>query len=128
MPLILAVLIVALAAHRLARGVAVDSITDRPRDWLYAKAYTQPVAQPFPPGARDEHDAELEGWEPPPPARVKSRAWSWLYGLTSCPHCCGWWLSLGLWIAWTNWDDSHAVIAAVAVAGAQSVISAKGME
>lgn len=128
MPLILAVLIVALAAHRLARGVAVDSITDRPRDWLYAKAYTQPVAQPFPPGARDEHDAELEGWEPPPPARVKSHPVSWIYGLVSCAFCCGFWISLGLWIFWTNWHGTHAVIAALAVAGAQSCLAAKALD
>lgn len=127
--ILLTILVVALAAHRLARAVAVDTISDRLRDVVYARAFTQPDPRPFPDGAKDEHDARLEGWEPAPPARVKSRVWSWMYGLVSCPHCCGWWLSLALWWAWAGYEWTRQWwITAAAVAGAQSIMSAKGSD
>lgn len=127
--ILVTVVIVALCAHRLARVVAVDSITDPARDWIYARAFTQPQPEPWPPGATDEDDARLEGWVPAPPARRQSRPWAWVYGLVSCPHCAGWWLSLGLWWGWNGYEGSRQWwISAAAVAGLQSVISAKGME
>lgn len=125
---VLIVLICALAAHRVARAIALDGITDPARDWIYQRAFTTPVRDPFPAGTFDEDDARREGWLPPPPAARRSRPWAWLYGLVSCPHCVGFWLSLGAWWWWEHRVGSHPWIAAVAVAGAQSIFAAKGVE
>lgn len=125
---LIVVVVVALCAHRLARAVALDGITDPARDWVYRRAFTQPEAKPWPTGAQDESDARLEGWEPAPPALRKSQGWAWVYGLVSCPHCVGFWLSLASYAVWVHADSARPYVVAVAVAGAQSVLAAKGVE
>lgn len=126
MPLILAVLIVALAAHRAARLIAVDDISDPLRDWLHDRAYSWAPLPPLPEGARDAMDAELAGVDMTHPGEVlKSRLWGYLYNGLSCMHCVGVYLSVGLWALWVNVDGSHAIVAAAAVCGAQSALAAR---
>lgn len=130
--MLLGIIVCALAAHRAARGITTDTITDRPRAWLYDHAFRHPVlvdegGMPWNP---DEVEAGIIA--PPeervaPPAQTISRFWAYAYGLASCPHCCGFWISIALWALWWNVDDLRVWIAAGAVAGLQSVVSAKGM-
>lgn len=125
---ILAVLVCALAAHRVARGVAVDDITAPFRNWVGRRAWVIVAADPFPEGCRDVDDAILEGWRPPPEPMLRAGPIAWFYGLITCPHCVGFWISLGGYALWVNERGSHAWVAAVAVAGAQSIFAAKGMD
>lgn len=91
-----------LAAYRLARVIALDSITEPFRAWLYRHAY---------PGARSG-------------VRDTRRPWSWLYGLLSCCYCCGLWISVLTYAAWTECPSwSHWPITAAAVAGAQATFT-----
>lgn len=131
--LLLGVVLVALCAHRAARAITTDTITDRPRAWVYDHAFHHPALEPV---GIDEWNARAEaeaGVIMPPAERVApeaqtiSKPWAYVYGLMSCPHCSGWWISLVLWWAWWNVDDLRVWIAAGAVAGLQSVVSAKGM-
>lgn len=93
----LRVLVVGLAAYRLARAIANDSITEPFRDWLYVGAYGE---DPQP------------GDEP-----VGGKFWQWAYSLVSCPFCCSWWIALGLYALWINVGWTRPFIGAIAVAG-----------
>lgn len=131
--LLLGVIVVALAAHRAARLLSTDTITDRLRGWVYDRAFFHPAPVADGPA---EWNAQSE-WEagviPPPPERVAperqtlAKGWAYLYGLLSCPHCCGFWISILLWWGWRSVDDLRVWIAAGAVAGLQSAISARAM-
>ncbi len=128
--LLLGVVLVALAAHRAARAITTDTISDRPRAWVYDHAFAHPALLPVTPWNPDEVEA---GVIPPPEERVApepqtvSKLWAYAYGLLSCPHCSGFWISILLWWGWSEVDDLRVWIAAGAAAGLQSVISAKGM-
>lgn len=131
--ILLSIIVVALAAHRAARALSTDTITDRLRGYVYDRAFTHPALDPAGP---DEWTAQADyeaGIIPPPEERVAperqttSVVWAYLYGLLSCPHCCGFWISIGLWALWRNVDDLRVWIAAGAVAGLQSAISARAM-
>jgi hypothetical protein len=131
--LLLAIVVVALAAHRAARAITTDTISDRPRAWVYDHAFHHPALEPA--ESFDwNHAAQVEaGIIPAPEERVApepqtvSTLWAYVYGLLSCPHCSGFWISIVLWWGWREVDDLRVWIAAGAVAGLQSVISAKGM-
>lgn len=130
--LLVAVVVVALAAHRAARAITTDTITDRPRAWVYEHAFSHPkLLDVGGMGWLDSDEAEA-GIIPHPDERVApepqtiSKGWAYLYGLLSCPHCSGFWVSIGLWWAWREVDDLRVWIAAGAVAGLQSIFSAKG--
>lgn len=94
--LLLRVAVVGLAAYRLARAVALDSITEPLRMRVYTAAY---------------------GDEPVSDSTTPHRPASWLYGLLSCPYCCGFWIALGLYAGWVNLGWSRPLIVAVAAAG-----------
>jgi Protein of unknown function (DUF1360) len=104
-------LLAALAAHRAARAITADSISDGFRNRLELWAYTE----------RRHPDGSLRS----------NRGREWLNGLLTCPHCCGAWLSwiavLWLWVfagIGTWWS---VPLAMWAVAGAQSFLaSAQG--
>lgn len=98
----LRVLVVGLASYRLARAIAVDSITDPIRLWLYDRAWPGGPIAAHEPG---------------------DRPWAWLFALASCPFCVGFWISLVLYACWVNVGWSRVLIAAVAVAGIQSLCS-----
>lgn len=122
--LLLGVIVVALAAHRLARLVAVDDLTLRPRAWVSIRAYAWP-------------DVPHDSWEDIEAGIVEERTaagpikrsqfWGWVDGLVTCPHCCGFWFAVSGWWLWWNHPDARVWVAAVGVAGLQSVVSAKGM-
>lgn len=124
------VLVVGLAAHRAARALTTDTITDRFRSWVYRHAYTVAPFNPLPPGTTDEDEAKMvdPDWTPGGWETIRSKAWVWVYGLVSCPHCAGFWFSVGAYTLWVHQPDTQPYLIAVSVAGAQSVISAKGME
>lgn len=109
---VLTVLLVGFAGYRLARAVAADSIFDAQRMWIYRKAY-----QPDPSGMslrKVEMAEKNEG------VVTGSRFWRWLYALATCPLCCGFWITLLVWFAWTDWTfTTRSVIAAVAATGVQ---------
>jgi hypothetical protein len=113
---ILWVLIVGAAGYRLGRVVALDSIFDTPRMWVYRKAY-----QPDPSGLSLR---KVERAEKNDGLVIGDWWWRWLYGLVSCPLCCGWWITLVLWFAWTEWTfTTRNVIAGIAAAGVQCALT-----
>jgi hypothetical protein len=130
-----AIVIVALAAYRLAGVIALDTISEPFRVWVYGKGHHE-----VPPFALEADPIEVEypvisaeviygssitipGVEERK-AGTAATAWHWFYGLISCPFCCGWWLSLAGWWAYTGeFFTSRAwAIQAIAVAGVQSAI------
>lgn len=130
--LLLGVVLVALCAHRAARAITTDTISDRPRGWVYDRAFDHPQLVDL--GGMEWSPDEVEaGIIPAPVERVapepqtRSKFWAYVYGWLSCPHCSGFWISIGLWALWWNVEDLRVWIAAGAVAGLQSVVSAKGM-
>jgi hypothetical protein len=135
--LVLGIVVAALAAHRAARAISTDTITDRARGYVYERAFKVPALLEPEPIDRlrllREHDEAEAGLIPHPEERIApdvqttSAAWAYVYGFLTCPHCCGFWISIALWALWCNVDDLRVWIAAGAVAGLQSVISAKGM-
>lgn len=131
--LLLGIVVVALAAHRAARALSTDTISDRLRAYLYDRAYLPPdllIEEGWRPWNEDDVAAGVV--EPvvervAPPAQTRSRPWAYLFGGLSCPHCCGFWISIALWGLWVNVEDLRVWIAAGAVAGLQSVLAARGM-
>lgn len=98
--LALRVVLVGLAAYRLARALSVDSITEPFRAWVFWAGHDDP-----------------DGSDEPP---VTSRPLAWLYGLVSCGYCASWWIALVLFLVWTGlgWVN---LLAAVAAAGAAAL-------
>jgi hypothetical protein len=103
------VALVGFAAYRLGRAVALDSITDPLRGWVHKRAYR--VHRPRP-GTKE------------PVATVRSRPWSWAYGLVSCAFCASWWIALGLAALWFGAWTVAFVVSAIAGAGVASVLVA----
>lgn len=108
-------LVVAFASYRVTRVIVDDTITAKWRQWLWRHAY---VSAGF--DSRTEREVSMRrhglvGW-----------AWEKAFQLFTCPHCTGWWISLGLFAAWW-WgsDNVRVAIAAVAVSGMQSLISSR---
>lgn len=106
--LLLRVLVVALAAYRLARALSIDSISAPLRDWLWVGVYGE------------DADFTTDDGEPEPVGGV---FWRLSYALASCIYCAGWWIALGLYALWVNWSPSRPFIAAVAAAGAVAVLA-----
>lgn len=67
--------LLALAAYRVWRLLAEDTILDRPRAWLVG----------------------LSGWTAGRPTPLSYRAW--LAEFVTCPACFGFWVSLAWWLA-----------------------------
>lgn len=99
--LLIRVACVALAAYRVARLIAADSITLPTRKRIYRLA--------FPGGDSGEI----------------MHPWDWLYGLISCPHCIGFWSSLGMWWLWSLGHCWLQIVAVLAAAGVQSYLSSR---
>lgn len=105
-------IVVALAAYRVARLVALDTISLPFRERLFSFAYDE------------EHPVEGDGeWVAAPRAGWRT----WLYDLFTCPLCVGVWVSAGLYAAWRWWDTDpvRAVIVVLAVAGAQCFLATR---
>lgn len=98
----LRILVCGFCAYRLARIVAVDSITSTVRAWIYVRAFAQ--------GYNGE-------------AIVRSKVWAWAYGLASCMFCAGFWLALASYALWVNVPGARPFVAAVSVAGVQAILA-----
>lgn len=103
-PLVVRVACCALAAYRIGRAVAVDSITLGFRKRIYKLAY--------PDGSQDGHGTILHPWD-------------WLYNLISCPHCVGFWATLAIWLVWGQGHFWALLVAVLAAAGVQSFLASK---
>lgn len=102
---LLAVLVVGIAAYRLARAVSVDTISEPLRSWVFWRGH-------------DDRVVTEGAVVPTPEPVVTSRPWAWAYGLVSCPFCSSWWLALAFYALWVHdgWDRRQ-VVAAIAAAG-----------
>ena len=101
------VLIVGLAAFRIARAIATDTVSLPFRRWLFAKAYAG-----IPPDQIETADPSM--FQSAPVVR-------WLYKLLSCPFCIGFWISLALWAVLHEGRDP--LVTAFAVAGFQYLLT-----
>lgn len=144
-----AIVIVAFAAYRLAAAIALDTISEPFRAWVYERGHNalpefilddvaeeaqQPVIGPLGSGVSAESvygrpglivsSFEIEGVLQERKKGIYASGWHWFYGLISCPFCCGWWLGLAGWWAYTGelFTSRAWAIQAVAVAGVQSAI------
>lgn len=108
MPSLAVVVVLAFATFRLARLVAIDSLTLPFRERIYDFAWTGE----FPDGSA----------RPEPVARAPWR--TYVYELVTCPHCIGVWWAIAVYCAW-RWggDVALGIIAVIAIAGAQSALS-----
>lgn len=93
--------VIALAVYRLVRIICCDSISAPLRAKFYGWAWD------------DSGPGE-------PTHRSTFRAW--VHELLTCPHCLGVWVAFAGYAAW-RWggDVALAVIAVLAIAGAQSI-------
>lgn len=104
-PTLATFMVATLAAYRLARLVAWDTITGPARAKIFRWAFLEHADRTFTP---------------------KHRLGVWVYGLMSCPFCVGFWFSGAAWFA-LNADRSYRwadVAWWLAVAGAQSFLTA----
>jgi hypothetical protein len=99
-------LLIGLAAYRLARAVTLDTISEPFRNWVHAHAYNTFRPKPG---------------ETVPHVTVKSRPWSWCYGLVSCPFCASWWMAVGGYVLWAGAWSMDCAVGAVASAGLASL-------
>lgn len=100
--LTLRVLVIGFAGYRLARLVAVDSITEGARSRLFWAGH--------------------EPAEPDPV--VTSRPLDWLYRLVSCPFCVSVWIVAGLYLLWVHASVTQPFIAAIGAMGVAAVLAA----
>lgn len=111
----LGLVVTALAAYRLTRIVVADSISASFRQWVWRRAYT-----PAGFDSLTERDVAyrrdgLRGW-----------AWEKAFQLVVCPHCTGFWMSLGSFTLWRYGPASgRLALMALAVSGLQSFISSR---
>lgn len=133
-----AIVIVALAAYRLAAVIALDTISEPFRVWVYEQGHNalpefvlEDVAEEAPGeisasvlDAYRPQTFEVQGVLEERKRGVYASGWHWLYGLISCPFCCGWWLSLAGWWAYTGQflSSRQWAVQAIAVAGVQAAI------
>lgn len=100
--LTLRVFVIGLAGYRLARLVAVDSLTEGARSYLFWAGHDDP-----------------DDGEPV----VTSRPLAWLYRLVSCPFCVGVWIVAGLYLLWAHVSDARPFIAAIAAMGVAAILA-----
>lgn len=118
MPSLAVVLLLALAAFRVTRLFAADTITVAVRDRLFHFAYDDSD-----PEAMAAYAVE-QGW--PNISAIPRAPWrTWLYALYTCQHCLGVWISIAAYCAW-RWggDVALGIISVAAIAGAQSALVA----
>ena len=82
-------ILLALAAYRIFRLIAEDTILDRPRRYLL----------------RLDKNWQEDGDETGPDYREK-------WGLfITCPYCAGFWISVAWWVAWLLWPHATVLVA-----------------
>lgn len=107
----LALLAIALCAYRVTRVVTDDTISQSFRAWVWRLAYRTAG-----------YDSLREG-------TVQVRR-SWLgekaYQLVSCPFCLGWWVTIGVFVAWFGWPrTARDVVRLGAAIGMQAFVSSR---
>lgn len=85
-----AAVLLALAAHRLFRLIALDTILDGPRAFILRAGSWRPDS----------------GADPPRGFRAGVATF------ISCPWCAGFWISVVVWAAWQLWPHATLVVAA----------------
>lgn len=101
MPGPFAVVLIALATYRVARLIAVDTLTLEVRAWFYRFAWKD---------------------QPAGPAEARGAARTYLYELVTCPFCVGVWAAFALFGLWVHVRWFHWLIAVLAIAGAQAFL------
>ena len=81
--------LLSLAAYRIYRLIAEDTILDRPRRKLVRLA----------------DDWQQEGDDPGPHYRSE------LGLFITCPYCAGFWIAVAWWLAWLIWPHATTLIA-----------------
>jgi hypothetical protein len=82
-------ILLGLAAYRIYRLIAMDTLLDIPRAWLVGLPRNWREGMALPQGYR-------------------SRIAEFLV----CPWCLGFWVSLGWWAAWQQWPREALIVAA----------------
>ncbi len=111
MPDLGVVVVLALAAFRLTRLLAADTITDPWRGWLFRWAWNDEVLT-------DDGTGHLT----PTPRGGGWRTWAWM--LATCQWCLGVWIAVAVYAGW-RWggDVAQAVVVVLAVAGVQGALA-----
>jgi hypothetical protein len=111
----LALAVIGFASYRLTRVVVEDSITASFRAWIWRRAYV-------PVGYDSRSDREVAS------RRDGYAGWAWekAFQLVTCPFCTGWWLTIGLYVAWFGWPSrARDVVALAAAIGMQAFVSSR---
>lgn len=116
------IVVLALAVHRAVRVVCCDSISAPLRSRFFDVVWIEPGSPEFDARYVLAVAKDPETRADRPLAR-HGGFWTWLYELLTCPHCLGVWFAVAAYAAW-RWggDVGHAVVAVLAVAGAQSAL------
>ena len=107
--LLLAVVLCALAGYRISRFIAQDTLTDNARTRIYEKSFSPELVHPT------------------------NKGWAFIYGLVSCPHCVGVWITGLVFLVYALAVDLHIsvwaqLIGAGAAMGIQSYMASKAVE
>lgn len=98
---LLTVFFVVFAAYRVSRAIAEDTISVPMRARLFRWAFTETAGGP----------------------RPKHKLGEWAYGLLSCSHCIGFWITLALWLVCVGFPrESIDVVSMIGAAGMQSFL------
>lgn len=118
------IVVLALAVHRAVRIICCDSISAPLRARFYDLVWIEPGSPEY--QARFQLSLSKNPDDPPSPEHPLPRhggAWTWAYELVRCPHCLGVWFAVAAYATWRWGEDvGHAVLAVLAVAGAQSAL------
>lgn len=109
--LAVAIVVLAAATYRVARLVAVDTVTTPWRAVVYRFAW----ADPEPWDGPDDRPEESDG-APQPRAGWRT----YVYEFVTCPHCLGVWIAIGAAVAWWHWAWVLWPLVTVAAMGVQS--------
>jgi hypothetical protein len=114
-PMIVALVVLALAVHRVARLLVVDSLLEPARDWWVWFSYEAVHSRDMPAELSYKELAEVAMDDPTHPKIVE---------LAACVHCVGMWASFALTPVWC-WGGTwgHRALLVLAAAGAHSAWS-----
>jgi hypothetical protein len=97
--------LLALAAFRVWRLIAEDTIFDGPRHWLVGLGYRWADGDPLPKRYREHWGIFLQ-----------------------CAWCAGFWISLLWWVAWLVWPHATVVLAVPWAISAVVALVAKNLD
>lgn len=116
------IIVLALAAYRTVRIICCDSLSAPLRSRFYDFVWVD-LHDPEYPTRFALAKVKNPALVPDRPLPRRGGMWTWLYELLTCPHCLGVWFAVAAYCTW-RWggDVGLAVLAVLAIAGAQSVI------